>query len=264
MVAREYQTGMPARMEILGPAWTEAQVEARLRQLLALNARAGHGGIALLNRLGLQGETLLERLPAPLRGRLTDATEAALRQALRAARGSRAVLPVQEAWQARAAATAMGAWGGFGGLATAMAEMPVTVTLLLRSIEDVALEQGFAPDEPGLDHDCLSVFAAAGPLTADDGSDLAFLTTRLALSGATVQALIARVTPRLAAALGQKLAAQTVPVLGAAAGAAINLSYTSYYQRIAGVHFGLRRLAIQSGRDHAALVAEFRRRAGER
>jgi hypothetical protein len=66
------------------------------------------------------------------------------------------------------------------------------------------------------------------------------------------------VAPRLAAVLGQKLAAQTVPILGAAAGAATNYAYTRYYQDMAQVHFGLRRLAIDSGRDHSALCAEFR------
>jgi uncharacterized protein (DUF697 family) len=76
-----------------------------------------------------------------------------------------------------------------------------------------------------------------------------------------MQTLIAKVAPRLATVLGQKLAAQTVPVLGAAAGAATNYAYTSYYQQMAHVHFGLRRLAVDSAEDHTKLVAEFRKRA---
>jgi hypothetical protein len=58
--------------------------------------------------------------------------------------------------------------------------------------------------------------------------------------------------------LGQKLAAQTVPILGAVAGAATNYAYTSYYQDMAHVHFGLRRLAITSDRDHGELVEALR------
>jgi len=59
--------------------------------------------------------------------------------------------------------------------------------------------------------------------------------------------------------MGQKLAAQAVPVLGAVAGAATNYAYTSYYQDMAHVHFGLRRLARLHGEErvlesfHAAL-----------
>jgi uncharacterized protein (DUF697 family) len=75
-----------------------------------------------------------------------------------------------------------------------------------------------------------------------------------------VQGVIARVAPRLATVLGQKLAAQTVPVLGAMAGATVNYAFTSYYQDMAQVHFGLRRLAIAADRPHAALVEELRAR----
>jgi hypothetical protein len=155
----------------------------------------------------------------------------------------------------------MGAAGGMGGLPTALAELPVTVTVLLRAIQDVALEHGFDPREDGVQFDCIQVFAAAGPLDHDDGSDIAFLGTRITVTGAALQGLIARVAPRLSTVLGQKLAAQTVPILGAAAGAATNFAYTSYYQQMAHVHFGLRRLAIDADLDHAALIAEFRRRA---
>jgi uncharacterized protein (DUF697 family) len=92
----------------------------------------------------------------------------------------------------------------------------------------------------------VQVFAAAGPLAEDDGADIAFLSARVALSGAAMHSLVARVAPKLAVVLGQKLAAQTVPVLGAVAGAATNYAYTSYYQDMAQVHFGLRKLAIEA------------------
>ena len=147
-----------------------------------------------------------------------------------------------------------------GGLPTALAELPATTTVLLRAIQDVAVAHGFDPAEPGVQYDCIQVFSAAGPLDHDDGADLAFLSTRMAVTGTAVQALITRVAPRLATVLGQKLAAQTVPVLGAAAGAATNYAYTSYYQQMAHVHFGLRRLAIDADRPHEVLVEEFRAR----
>ena len=50
------------------------------------------------------------------------------------------------------------------------------------------------------------------------------------------------------------LANVTVPILGAAAGAGINYVYTGYYQRIAEVHFGMRRLAIEADQPHDDLV----------
>ena len=69
-----------------------------------------------------------------------------------------------------------------------------------------------------------------------------------------IQRLIAAVAPRLSIVLGQKLAAQSVPVLGALAGGGTNYVYTRYYQQIAHVHFGLRRLAIDADIPHVELV----------
>ena len=71
---------------------------------------------------------------------------------------------------------------------------------------------------------------------------------------------MARVAPRLATALGQKLAAQAVPLLGAVAGASINYTFVRYYQQIAHVHFGLRRLAIDADLSHDILVEKLAQR----
>jgi len=246
-------------MEIIEKQLDDADLAKRLDALALRHARASNTGMRLLNLIGGQTETLLDRLPPPARARLGEATETALATAMEVAHRSRGLVGDSPGWMSRAATTAMGAAGGFGGLPTALAELPMTTTVLLRAIQDVAVEYGFEPQEQGVRFDCVQVFAAAGPLENDDGADLAFLSTRIAVTGATVQALIARVAPRLATVLGQKLAAQTIPVLGAAAGAATNYAYTSYYQQMAHVHFGLRRLAIDADRDHADVVMEFRR-----
>lgn len=219
---------------------------------------AGGLGIQLLNTLGAQADGLLTRLPKPVRTQLDAASKAALLHALSAASQSRTFVPDQAEWLNRAVGTAMGAAGGFGGLPTALAELPVTTTLLLRVIEGVAVEHGFDPATESVRFDCVQVFAAAGPLEHDDSADLAFLSARVALTGAAMQAVIARVAPRLAIVMGQKLAAQTVPVLGAVAGAATNYAYTSYYTDIAHVHFGLRRLAIETDQPHAQMVARLK------
>ena len=246
-------------MEILEAPITPEAVEARLKVLAQRHARAGNVGIQVLNVIGGQAETLLNRLPSGVRMQLAERTDQALNLAMDAAHRSRGVIEVSPGWMSRALTTAMGGLGGMGGLPTALAELPVTVTVLLRAIQDVAVEHGFDPAEPGVQYDCIQVFAAAGPLDHDDGSDLAFLSTRMAVTGTAIKSLIARVAPRLATVLGQKLAAQTVPVLGAAAGAATNYAYTSYYQQMAHVHFGLRRLAIDAGQPHGELIEDFRK-----
>ncbi|MEP0962625.1 MAG: EcsC family protein [Roseobacter sp.] len=235
-------------------------LDARLDELARRYKRAGGLGIELLNLIGGQAENLLDRLPTGVREGLGKATHHALEQAMKMANGSRQYVPDQKSWLNSAVGAAMGAVGGLGGLPTALAELPVTTTLLVRVIQGVAQEHGFDPTADSVRFDCLHVLSAAGPLEEDDGADLGFLSARVALTGAAVQGLIARVSPRLAMVLGQKLAAQTVPVLGAVAGAATNYAYTNYYQEIAHVHFGLRRLALDTDMPLEQLVQLLRER----
>lgn len=242
------------QIEIVGPV----DAEAELDRLAARYRAAGGVGIHLLNILGGKAEGLVDRLPAPIRDNLNNGTEVALRAAMQAAQGSRRAVRDQPGWVNTAVTTAMGAAGGFGGLPSAMVELPVTTTVLLRAIQGVSQEHGFDPDSQGVQFDCIRVFAAAGPMAQDDGADLGFLTLRLSMTGGAVNRLIAAVAPRFAAVLGQKLAAQTVPLLGAVAGASVNYVYTSYYQEIAHVHFGLRRLAIDADIPEAELIGRLK------
>jgi len=234
--------------------------EVELTRLAERYRGAGGSGVQLLNAVGGQAENLLEKLPKQTRAALNSATEQALHVAMSAADNSRRAVPDQAAWVNTAVATAMGAAGGFAGLPSALVELPATTTLLLRAIQGVAVTYDFDPRADNVKFDCVRVFAAAGPLARDDGADLGFFSARLTLTGPALNRLIGSVAPRLAAVLGQKLAAQSVPVLGALAGATTNFIYTSYYQQIAHVHFGLRRLAIESEIPHDLLVARLKRK----
>ncbi len=235
--------------------------EAELDRLLAHYAKAGSFGLDLLNALGLQAEGLFQQLPPRMRTRLDGATERALFEAMRVAHATRSASSWEPDWFNRVLVGALGAAGGFGGAPSALAEVPVTVVVLLREIQREAVRLGFDPASQNVHFDCVQVFGAAGPLARDDGADLSFLGARMALSSGTMQALIARVAPRLASVLGQKLAAQAVPLLGAATGAAINSAYLGYYRDMAHVHFGLRKLAMETDRPHDQLVESFRQRA---
>lgn len=251
-------------MQIESTKLMPIDLDAELDSIAARYRAASGMGIQVLNLIGGQAEGLLDKLPKQVRANLDGATERALGLAMKAAHGSRGVVADQPGWLNTAVTTAMGAAGGFGGLPSALAELPVTTTVLLRAIQGVAAQHGFDPDAENVQFDCIQVFASAGPLASDDGADLAFMSTRLAVTGGAVQAVIARVAPRLATVLGQKLAAQTVPVLGAVAGAATNYAYTSYYQDMAHVHFRLRRLAIDADIPHADLVERLRLRLSPR
>lgn len=241
--------------EILLPV-TDPKLVAELDALARRHRGASGPVMQVLGFLGGSAEGLVNRLPAGVRTGLEGATERALDTAMAAASRSRGVVADRPDWVNTALATAMGAAGGFGGLPGALAELPFTVTMLLRAIQGIAAEHGFDPASDEVRLECLRVFASAGPLARDDGTDMGFFTAKVTITGTGLSGLIARVAPRLSVVLGEKLAAQTAPVLGAVAGAAVNYAFTSYYQEIARVHFGLKRLARDSGEDEGLLREE--------
>lgn len=221
--------------------------------MLARRYRRANGPVMrLVNRVGGTLEDQINLVPESVRAQIERMTV----QALNVAYGMAGRAPDLGERGPVAAVIASGAAGGAGGLATALAELPVTVTLILTAIRAEARAAGLDPDAPGVREDCLRVFAAGSPLASDDGINTGFFTARLTMTGPTVQNLIKAIAPKLAAVLGQKLAAQTVPVVGAVTGAALNVAFLTYYREIARIRFALLRLSQDHGA--AAVVAAFR------
>ncbi|MFV0300379.1 MAG: EcsC family protein [Paracoccus sp. (in: a-proteobacteria)] len=249
---------MTALQQHVLPPINDPSVHAEVDRLARRYVDAGGLGMDILNTIGTSAETLIERLPRPIRGRMDRITRNALNRAFDAAGSSRRVLRDRGDWFNRLVSTASGAAGGVAGLPGAVVELPFTVTMFLRGMLEIAVEHGFDPDADEVRMECLRIFAAGGPMAEDDGADLGLLAARLSITGHSVQGLIARVAPRFAAVLGQKLAAQATPILGAVAGASINYTFARYYQELARVHFGLKRLARETGLTDEALVEALR------
>lgn len=225
---------------------------------LAARYRRANGPVmTLVNRLGGTLEKQLAMVPVAYRGQVERVVERALAASYTVA-GQGARLPDMSARLGdkgpMMAAMATGAMGGAGGLPSALAELPVTITVILHAIQQAAREAGFDPEDPAIKAECIAVFGAGSPLSADDGINTSFLSARLTLTGPAVQKVIASVAPKLAAALGQKLAAQAVPVLGAVTGAALNAAFLSYYREVARVRFALLRLAGVHGVEPVLLA----------
>ena len=234
------------------PVAATSDLATEVAELARRYKRANGPVIRLVNRLGITLENQLSMLPEGVRGQLERLTA----QALETSYGLAARAPDLGQRGPMLAAVAAGAAGGAGGLATAVAELPVTVTLFLNTIRAAARDAGLDPDADWVKAECLQVFAAGSPLTQDDGVNTSFFASRLALTGSSVRNLIATIAPRLAAVLGQKLAAQAVPVIGAVSGAALNAAFLSYYREVARVRFDLLKLAQVHGAE--AVEAEFR------
>ena len=228
--------------------------EAEIRALARRHDRASGGLMAALNKLGGKAEGWLEKLPGPARAGVLKLTEGALQSAYGLAAKSSGVTPKAGGGQIALSALT-GAAGGAAGLASAVAEVPVTVTLILRAIQSVAEDHGFDPASDEVRREALHIFASGGPGEADDGVNSAFIGARLTLTGPAVQRVIATLAPRIAAALGPKLAAQSVPILGAVAGAGLNIAFLRYYREMAQIRFSLLRLAQAHGPE--AVTASF-------
>jgi len=207
----------------------------------------------LISYAGGQVEDGLKLLPKGLRSQIEGAARAALTQSYDIAGQSRSGIfasltrRVASDRAHRVLGAISGALGGLGGLPTALAELPVATTVIFRAVQGVAMAYGEDPQSEETRLECLRVFGAGGPGTADDGINTSFVGARIGLTGPALQKLIARIAPRFAAVLSQKLAAQAVPVLGAAAGAGTNYAFVDYYIEMAHVHFGLRKLTRTHG-----------------
>lgn len=251
---------MSARPQIVLPPINDPTVHAEIDRLARRYIGAGGILMEVISTVGGSAESLIEKLPRPIRGRLDRIVVAALNRAFDAASASRGLMRDRGDWFNRLISSATGAAGGAAGLPGAMVDLPVTVTLLLRAIMSIAEEHGLDPKSEEVRVECLRIFASSGPGDGDDGTDLGLLAARLSVTGQTLQGLIAKVAPKVSAVLGQKLAAQATPVLGAFAGASINYTFARYYQELARVHFGLMRLSEETGIPREALTEALRLR----
>ena len=175
-----------------------------------------------------------------------------------------------------------GAMGGAFGLPALAFELPVSTSIILRSIADIARSEGedIASIETRLA--CLEVFALGGRSEADDGAETGYFAVRAALAKAVSDAakhiaqkgltqkgapviarFIALLTSRFGAVISEKVAAQAVPVIGALGGATINLLFVGHFQDIARGHFIVRRLEREYGKEEVQKEYEkIRRRTG--
>jgi hypothetical protein len=238
--------------------------------------RLDHPGLAmrLAGYLGRPVELGLEKLPARANELVLATTRGALEKALAVAVRSLGDGPraAPGDWRHRLAVIGTGAAGGFFGLAALPLELPVTTTLMLRSVADHARSQGEDLSTLEARLQCLAVFALGGKPGADDATDVGYFAVRLALARAVSQAaeylasrsaaevatdaavpviarLIASVTARFGPVVAEKIAAQAAPVAGAVGGAVINTLFINHYQDMAWGHFTVRRLERSHGAD---------------
>ena len=208
-------------------------------------------------------------IPDAITSAANSAANVALRAALRAAIKT---LPKSGRLGSSRLHTALaavsGAAGGVFGLAALPVELPVSTTIILRSIAEIARAEGEDPSEPTTALACLEVFALGGGPDAEAASNSGYLAMRATLAKSIQQAtrvvlqrgladetapalvrFIGQIVSRFSVTVSQKVAAQAVPIVGAVAGAAINAAFAQHFQALARAHFQVRRLERTYGAE---------------
>ena len=220
-------------------------------------------GARITGLIGMPVEKAFELLPERWSDVVMRATRKSLDTALHLAlttldSGQRA--KAREVFH-KLAVAATGAGGGAFGLAGLPLELPVSTTIMLRSIADIARSEGELLHDPETRMACLEVFALGGRSSVDDATEASYFLVRAALAKSISEAaqyvaqrgiveqgapalvrLIAQLAARFGTVVSQKIAAQAVPVVGAAGGAVINLMFIDHFQDMARGHFIVRRL----------------------
>ncbi len=203
-------------------------------------------------------------LPLGMSGFVNRAAEKAISGALAVALGSlrrETKRPRHARLLHRAMAAASGATGGFFGLSSLPVELPVSTIIILRTIADIAREEGEDLSDPEVALACLQVFALGAHEEGDDFTDSGYFATRGLLAKTVSEAgryalergvgdkatpamvrLVTQIGARFGLVVSEKIAVQAVPIIGAAGGAAVNYAFADHFQSLAFGHFTVRRL----------------------
>ena len=224
----------------------------------------------MTNLLGTPIEKGFSSLPQNWRVKIDEITQTALSKAIRTAVFTMKTLPKEttsDLWHKLAVATT-GGIGGFFGLPALTIELPISITIMLRSIADIARSQGEDINRIESKIACIEVFALGGPSTKDDDSESGYFAVRAGLAHSVSKAakyiaekglkkegapafvrLIFRIAERFSVQVSAKAAAQAVPAIGAAGGSIINTLFIDHFQDMARAHFIVRRLERKYGKE---------------
>ncbi|MEA3274243.1 MAG: EcsC family protein [Pseudomonadota bacterium] len=225
-------------------------------------------------------EEAIALLPKTWKRRVDRTAEASIGRALNLALMSMryGVQGPSSNWAHKVLVAGAGAAGGFFGPLTVLAELPITTTLMLRSIADIARSEGEDLREAETRLACFQVFALGGRTRDDERAEIGYYGLRITLGlhfenilefagaaeGIHIPAfidLVRSVAARFGVVITDAAAVKMIPIAGAVSGAALNLIFTQHYQDVARGHFIVRRLEREYGME--MIRREYQRLEGE-
>jgi hypothetical protein len=236
--------------------------------------------VELAALIGQPLEAGMKLLPKRFSGQVHAISQAALLRAIDIAVGSLGREPMAQKLKTgkreamhRWMTVGSGAIGGAVGLWSLPIEIPISTTLILRSIAEIAREEGHDLSRLDIRMACLEVFALGGASNKDNAAESSYWLIRGSLSKAfadaathlTQRGMVAEGAPplvRLATTLASRFsvnisaqaAAKAIPLISAATGATINLLFMQHFQEMARGHFIVKRLEAKYGSETVQAV----------
>lgn len=250
-----------------------AQDKADLKRAIYL---LEHPGLAakITNFIGSPIEKGIKLLPKHWFEKIETITQKALEKAADAAIftiNAKEIIPAKNNLHKLGVAISGGV-GGLFGLAALAIELPISTTLILRSIADIARSEGMDLKDEATKLTCLEVFALGGTNDKDDATESGYWVVRASLAKTITDAstyitqkatgetatylfkVISKIAKKFSVQITEKAAAQAVPAIGAIGGAAINTLFIDHFQQMARGHFIIKRLEQQYGKDWVELA----------
>lgn len=256
----------PANQSGANPTGLTAREEVALRNAVA--TLEGKSFVARLTEITGEPLTqLMKRLPEPVSRQINQAVQRTLYRALNVAlhkMDSGVPEPPPVLFQVASGFT--GGVSGFFGMGALALELPLTTTLMLRSIAGIAVRHGEKLSQPASRLACLEVFALGPQKKHGLSGETTYYASRAFLARTVSQAaqnllerqvaggsapvivdLVTSIGSRFGVVVSEKLAAVSIPVVGAMGGAAVNLAFMQHFQQLARAHFLIRQLERRYG-----------------
>ena len=246
--------------------------EAHQKELHSAILILENPGIAakITSLIGMPLEKGFELLPGSWNRKIGEITRKALMKAAEAAIFTIKKIPGERSsdrWHKFGVALT-GGISGFLGLPALAVELPVSTTIMLRSIAEIARAEGESVNDHHTKLACLEVFALGGRHKSDDSFESGYFIVRAALAKSVSEAaefiatrslteegapafirFIINIAQRFSIQVTEKAAAQAIPIIGAAGGAIINTLFIDHFQDMAKGHFIVRRLENIYGKE---------------
>jgi len=165
--------------------------EDRVALRQAVRALEGPSYVGRLSALaGRPIELLGQALPQVASDMISKATQAVLTRALRYALRT---IPKEgrdpETRAHKALAVLSGAMGGALGVSAVLVELPISTTIMLRSIARIAKSEGEDLEDPETALACLQVFALGGHTGSSNAHEAGYFAVRAAMAKSVTRAL---------------------------------------------------------------------------